>query len=399
MIDHNNKKYMKKNCVLMTVVAIIIIAGCGSGAKEGKNDLADLKKKLESKKKEKSDAEAEIKSLEEKIAKLDTTARQQNQKLVSVSTLTPQNFVHYIELQGKVDADDIVTVMPRTTMGLSTHVTAVYVKRGDFVKKGDLLAKLDDAVMLQQVDALKTQLAYAVDIYNRQKNLWDQGIGTEVQLITAKNNVDALNRQIATMQENWKTSFIYAPLSGIADQVNIKEGEVYGANPMVPPIQIVNMSSMKVVTEVPENYQEQVKKGSILKISIPDAGIDSLHATISVMGASINPNSRAFTTEAKISSNPALRVNQVAIVRIQDHAEKNVIVVPVNMVQADEKGKYVYVMVKEGDKTVARKKVVEVGDSYNNMIEIKAGLSAGEQIITEGYQSVYDGQSVTTGTK
>ncbi len=390
---------MKKIFVIMTIATGLMIAGCGSGAKEGKGELTDLKKKLESKKKEKNEAEAEIRSLEEKIAKLDTTARQQNQKLISVSTLTLQNFTHYIELQGKVDADDIVTVMPRTTMGLSTHVTAVYVKRGDFVKKGQLLAKLDDAVMLQQVDGLKTQLAYAVDIYNRQKNLWDQGIGTEVQLITAKNNVDALNKQIATLQENWKTSFVYAPLSGIADEVNIKEGEVYGANPMVAPIQIVNMNSLKIVTEVPENYQERVKKGSILKISIPDAGIDSLYATIGVMGASINPNSRAFITEARIPSNPALRVNQVAVVRIQDHVAKNVIVVPVNVVQPDEKGKYVYVMVKEGDKTVARKKAVEAGDSYNGMIEIKSGLNAGEQIITEGFQSVYDGQSVTIGTK
>ena len=114
---------------------------------------------------------------------------------------------------------------------MPAQVRALYVKKGDVVKKGQLLAKLDDAVMLQQVDGLKTQLAYAENIYNRQKNLWDQGIGTEVQLITAKNNVDALNKQIATLKETWNTSFVYAPVSGIADEVNVKEGETFtGSN-------------------------------------------------------------------------------------------------------------------------------------------------------------------------
>lgn len=376
----------------------ILMAGCGSRAKENKGGLNDLTTKLEKLKKEKATMDAEIRKLEDEIAKADPNAAKQVQKLVAVDTLAAQDFVHYIELQGKIDADDIVTVMPRTTMGLSTHVKDVYIKRGDFVKKGQLLVKLDDEVMLQQMDGLKTQLAYAENIYNRQKNLWDQGIGTEVQLITAKNNVDALNKQIATLQENWKTSFIYAPVSGIADEVNIKVGEIYGANPMVAPIQIVNMSSMKVVTEVPENYQSRVKKGSELKVSIPDINKE-FNATVRVTGASINPNTRAFTTEAGIPSDAALRVNQVAIVKIQDYTAKKAIVVPVNLVQSDEKGKYIYVMTKEGDKMIARRKTVIIGESYNGMIEIKNGLSSGEQIITEGYQSVYDGQSVTLDLK
>ena len=379
---------------------MFIVTGCGSNAKNDKNNLTELRKKLDAKNKEKSDVEAEIRSLEEQIAKLDTGAAElKNSKLVSVSTLAPQNFIHYIELQGKVDANEIVTVMPRTAMGLSTHVNEVYVKSGDHVTKGQLLAKLDDAVMLEQLSGLKTQLDFAKNIYDRQKNLWDQGIGTQVQLITAKNNVDAINKQIATMMENLKTAFVYAPLSGIADQVNIRPGEIYGANPTVPPIEIVNMNSLKIVTDVPENYQKRVKKGSILKISIPDAGIDNLHAVISVLSATINPNSRAFTTEAKISYNPALRINQVAVVGIKDYAANNAIVVPVNVVQTDENGKYVYIMAKEGDKNIARKKAVQLGETYNSMSEIVSGLTAGEQIITEGYQQLYDGQIVTTDTK
>ena len=384
---------MKKIFVLMIVISVIIPA-CSNGGKEDKNDLASLKKQLETKKTEKTKVETEIKTLEQKIAKLDTNAAaQQNKKLVSVQTLQTQDFTHYIDIQGKVDADNVVIVTPR---GMPAQVKQLYVKRGDFVKQGQLLAKLDDAVMLQQMDGLKTQLAYAENIYNRQKNLWDQGIGTEVQLITAKNNVDAINKQIATLQESWKTSFVYAPTSGLADVVDLKQGEIFsGVTAMGPQIRIVNTSSMKVVTEVPENYQRRVAKGSKVEVSIPDIG-KTFSSTIKVTGATINPTTRGFITEAKIPSDPALRVNQVALVKIQDYVSKNTIVVPVNVVQSDEKNKYVYVMVKEGDKTVARKKVVEVGESFNNMTEIKSGLAAGDQIITDGYQQLYDGQTIST---
>jgi membrane fusion protein (multidrug efflux system) len=209
-----------------------------------------------------------------------------------------------------------------------------------------------------------------------------------------------LEKQIATVKENWKTSFVYAPISGTADIVNIKAGEIFnGASPTGPQIQIVNTNSMKVVTEVPENYQERVKKGSQLKISIPDAGIENIDAVISVTGASIASTTRAFFTEAKIKSFPGLRLNQVALVHIKDYAVPNAIIIPVNLVQSDENGKYVYVIAKEGEVMKARKKTVNVGEVYSGMIEVKAGLAASDRVITEGYQTVYDGQTVTTVAK
>jgi membrane fusion protein, multidrug efflux system len=284
---------------------------------------------------------------------------------------------------------------------MPSQVKEIYVRRGDMVKKGQLLMKLDDAIILQQMEGMNTQLGYAQNIYNRQKNLWDQNIGTEVQLITAKNNVDALEKQIATLKENWKTSFVYAPISGVADVVNIKAGEIFnGASAVGPQLQIVNTGSLKVITEVPENYQPRVKKGSQLKISIPDAGVDSLNAVISVMGATIANNSRAFFTEAKIPSIAGLRINQVAMVKIKDYYAPNAITVPVNVVQSDESGKYVYVIVNEGNVKKARKKQVVLGENFNGKVEVKGNsLVATDVIITEGYQSVYDGQVVTTDAK
>src|SRR6266496_3828273 len=196
---------MKKTATILLIAITVVAASCSQGKKDKEGSLGDLKVKLEKKKKEKNDLDVEIHKLEAQIAKEDPNAANVA-KLVSVDSVRVQDFSHYIELQGKIDADNIVYVTPR---GMPAQIKELYVKKGDVVKKGQLLAKLDDAVMLQQVNALKTQLAYAENIYNRQKNLWDQGIGTEVQVITAKNNVDAINKQIATMNETWNTSLVY----------------------------------------------------------------------------------------------------------------------------------------------------------------------------------------------
>lgn len=375
----------------------VFITSCGGGSKEEKGKATDLKVKLEKLKKDKEKLDAEIKTTQEALAKLDPSASNKVAALVSTSPVTQQDFVHYIELQGKVGAENIVVVTPR---GMPAQVKELYIKKGDPVKKGQLLVKLDDAIMLQQMESLKTQLGYAENIYNRQKNLWDQGIGTEVQLITAKNNVDAINKQIATLNENWKTSFVYAPISGTAETVNLKVGEIFnGYGSTGPQIELFNNGDMKIITDVPENYVSAVKKGTPVEIVVPDLNNAVVKTSISLIGVGINPTTRGFTTEAKVPSSAGLKLNQVALVRIKDYAAPNAISVPVNVVQTDEKGKYVYVASQEGNITKARKKTVNVGQVYNGMAEIKIGLAATDQIITEGYQNVYDGQTITTGAR
>jgi multidrug efflux pump subunit AcrA (membrane-fusion protein) len=189
---------------------------------------------------------------------------------------------------------------------------------------------------------------------------------------------------------------VYAPISGIADLVNIKAGEIFsGMTNSGPQLRLVSSTAMKVVTEVPENYTSRVKKGSPILIVIPDISNDTIRSVISVMGASINDGSRAFVTEAKLPSKPGYKINQVALIRIKDYSAPNAITIPVNVVQTDEAGKYVYVMVKEGDVFKARKKKITTGETYNSIVEIKEGLTAADKIITEGYQSVYEGQVIT----
>jgi len=389
-----NKNYDMKNIlsVVLATALFLILFSCGSGAKDEKGSLTDKKVKLEKLKSDKDKLDAEIKSLEEEIAKIDTSAALNKGKLVSVVPLTEQAFEHYIDLQGHVDADNIYYVTPR---GGPAQVKAIYINKGDVVRKGQLLAKLDDAVQLKQLQQLKTQLAYAQDIYNRQKNLWDQGIGTEVQLKNAENSVNSLRDQINTATTAWDMTNVRSDVNGYVEQLNLKVGETFiGMAGKVPQIMIVNTSALKVVTEVPENYLDKIRKGTPVNVKLPDANLE-FNSVISLMNQTIGLNSRSVVTEAKIPYNSNVHINQVAQVRIKDYANPHAIVVPLTVLQTDEKGKYVFVLETENGKKIARKKTVQVGEIYGNNIEVKGGLQPGDQLITEGFQTLYEGQVVT----
>jgi len=405
---------MKQVKTLGLIIAVaVVIASCGGSKKDGEAAINDIKAKLEKAKKEKEEHETDIKKLEADLLRLDTnTANAAKVKLVSVTPVTAQKFEHFIDLQGKVDAENISYISPR--MG-PAQVKAIYVKQGQIVKQGQLLLKLDDAIMRQnvvaakqQLEGIKTQLNYAKNIYQRQKNLWDQGIGTEVQLISAKTNVTGLENQLAsaeeqikTLQEQLNTANVYSDVNGIADAVNIKVGETFqGMTTAGPQIRIVNTSSLKIVTSIPENYLTRVHSGTPVLISIPDAQKENIPSAISFIGEVVDASQRGFAAEAKIPFNAALKPNQSAIMRIKDYSAEKAIVIPINMIQTDETGKYVFVMsTGSNGKTIAHRITVIIGEVYGDSVEIKSGLSGGEQLITEGYQSLYEGQVISTGIK
>ena len=377
--------------ILVILLTGILLASCGSAKKDDAGDLSDKKAKLQKLKNDQKELAAEITALEATIAKADPSAVTANAKLVTVMSLSNQDFNHFIELQGRIEAENIAYVTPRGGPG---QVRAIYVKKGDAVRKGQLLLKLDDALVRSQISQVQSQLTYARDLYNRQQNLWKEGIGTEVQVLTARNNVTALERQISTLREQQSFSNVYAEISGIADDVNIKLGETFTGSPMQG-IRIVNTGSLKISANIPENYVTRVKRGTPVEIVVPDVNNRVINSTISLISQTIDPNTRGFIAEAKVPYDGSLKPNQVAQMKILDYSAKNVVAVPVNVVQTDEKGKYVYIMEKEGDKMVARKKAVIIGESYGNAIEIKSGLTGGEQLITEGFQNLYEGQVVT----
>ena len=389
-------KYSKMNSMykITTVVLIMVIAmACGSSSSPAKKD--DKKTELKKLKEEQTKLNEKIRKMEDELAKTDTSAAAQaNAKLVEIKPIASNKFTHYIDLQGKVDAENIAFVSPR---GMGGQVKAIYVKQGDRVRKGQLLLRLDNVVTRQQIEQLKVQLDLAQTLYDRRKNLWDKQIGTEVELLQAKTNVENLQKQLALLNEQHSMSNVYAEISGVADVVNVKVGEYFTPSTAgIKGIKIVNTNNLKVTVEVPENYLDKVDKGSEIEITLPDIN-KTVTSKVSVKGSLIDPSSRSFYIEAKIPASEDFRPNQIALVRIQDYESNNAITIPMNTLQNDEKGKYVMVAVNENGKLLARKRQIEVGELYGNNLEVKSGLKANDALITEGFQGLYDGQRVVTG--
>lgn len=391
----------------MFFVVLVMVASCKH--KGGDDTLAAKKAELETLKADQQKTTDKIASLEAEIIKLDPNAApDQKPKLVALDTLHTGDFTHYIELQGHIDALNMSYITPRSG---PAQVKEIYVQQGQMVKKGQLLLKLDDAVLKQNLVAatqglqtMKTQLAYAKDIYQRQKNLWDQQIGTEVQLITDKNNVTTLQNQLDASQENVKViqeqvnaTSVVSNVDGVADQVTVKQGEYFGAAGSGV-IKIVNTNVLKAVSNIPENYLNSVSVGSPVIVSLPDLN-KTINAKVTFVGASIDLINRGYMVEAKLPTDPDLKPNQLALIKIKDYGAANAIAIPLNTLQNDDKGKYVLVANAEGGKLIAHKRPVVIGLINNDMIEIKSGLKTGDVLITEGFGSLYEGQLITTGAQ
>ncbi len=376
--------------VLLSI--LFFVAACGGGNND--NSLAGKKKKLEDLKAQQSKVNADIIKLQAEIGKLDpAAAAQEKAKLVALTTVQSDTFNHYIDLQGKVDAQNIAYVTPQNGGG---QVKAIYVKQGDYVKKGQLLLRLNNDLAATQTGPLEVQLSNAQDVLRRRQTLWEQGIGTEVELNTAKTTVSNLQKQLESINVQLGQYNVYAPMSGVAETVNIKIGETFSPqSAAMAGIEIVNTGDLKVTVNVPENYLGSVKEGSNILVNFPDIN-KTIKATVTLKGRVIDPNSRSFYIEAHLPSDNSFHPNQIAVVQIQDYAAKDAIIIPVNTLQTDVEGKFVLVAVNENGKMVARRRQVTQGEMYSDKLEIKSGLKPGDQIITNGYQGLYDGQLITT---
>jgi RND family efflux transporter MFP subunit len=382
-----------KKYVIGFVLLSFIASSCGSSKKDEAANLNDKKAELQKLKVEQAKMTEQITVLEKQIAKLDTTVVAKP-KLVAVAVVDPQNFEHFIDLQGKIDATNIAYVAPPNGQG--GVVTGLYVKQGQSVRKGQVLVRLDDQLIRQQIEPLRVQLSAAEDTYRRTKNLWDQGIGTYQQVLTAQTQVETLKRNIGVIQKQAALMTVTAPMSGVAESVNVRVGETFtGMSAMGPQISIVNTGSLKITALVPENYLGRVGVGTTLKVVLPNSNNRELTTKVDVAGKIIDPTSRSFKIEAPVPSDPSLKPNQIAIVKIRDYEAPNAITIPLNVLQNDEQGKYVMVAVKEGAKTVALKRRVTVGELYGDRLEIKNGLQSGDMIVTGGYQELYEGQRIT----
>ncbi|HET6254534.1 MAG TPA: efflux RND transporter periplasmic adaptor subunit [Puia sp.] len=380
---------------LLTVIigASFLLASCGSSTvqKEGPAGLKEKKERLDSLNAQKGRLEKEISTLQAEVDKLDTaSATKEKAKLVTLATLAPTSFTHYIDLQGNVDAVNTAWISPRGSGGV---VTKLYVKQGDHVKQGQLLAKLDDAIQRQNLATDQTQLAHDQDLYQRRKNLWDEKIGTEVDLVNAKNQVDLSEARVKIDQQQLDYTSVYADFSGTVNALNIKVGEAF--TQLAQAIQIVNTDNLKVDVLVPEIYQERVRVGTPVKIDFPGLNNKEITGTVTIAGKVINQDNRAFQVEIHIPNSSDIRANQVAIVKLQDYSATNAITIPINTLQTDETGKYVLVGVQQQDRLVARKRSITIGQTYGDKVQVTGGLQPGDRLITDGYQGLYDGQLIT----
>ena len=377
---------------LLTVVlgATLLLASCGGKQPEG---LQAKKARLDSLKAQQDKLSKQITDLQADIDKQDTTAgKKEKAKLVALTQLAPTSFTHFIDLQGNVDAVNTSWIAPRGAGGV---VTQLYVKQGDHVRQGQLLAKLDDAIQRQQITSDQTQLNYAKDLYQRRKNLWDEKIGTEVDLVNAKNAVDQAEAKLNIDQQQLDFTSVYADIPGTINILNIKVGEAFAQGSQS--IQIVNTDNLKVVVLVPEIYQERVRVGTPVKLDFPGLNNKEVMGTVAVSGKVINADNRAFQVEIHIPNSTDIRANQVAIVKLQDYSASNVITIPVNTLQTDETGKYVMIAQSKPDSTiVAHKKTISIGQTYSDKVQVTGGLAVGDKLITDGYQGLYEGQLLVT---
>ena len=397
-----------KQYLVLSSAAIMLLSSCGSSNTNNGVALGEKRAALEKLKTEKGNLDEQIKKMEGEISLMDpANSNAQKAKLISVQTLQLANFDHFIELQGKIDAENTSIITPRGAPG---QVKAIFVQKGSYVKKGQLLLKLDDAIVrqnvaaaLQGIESIKTQLAFAKNIYQRQKNLWDQNIGSEVQLITAKNNVATLENQLKATEENVKviqeqlnTTNVVSDVDGVANEVNIRVGEIFqGMSALgMAQIKIVNNSLLKVVGNIPENYLANVSKGAPVETLVQDLN-KTFSGKLTFVGASIDPLSRGFIVEAKLPSDPLIKPNQIALMKIKDYTAASAISIPISTLQNDETGKFVMLASTEAGKLVARKRSVIIGLINGEMLEVKSGLKAGDVLVTAGFQSLYEGQSLT----
>ena len=367
------------------IASSLLLASCGGGTKDPKAELAKLKA-------DQAATQAKIADLEAKTG-ADKADAVSSAVPVSVLKVAPENFSGYLEVQGRVDFDQNATVSARAAGTL----TSVRVQRGDQVRKGQVLATVDASILDANIAELRTRMELAKTTYEKQAGLWKQQIGTEIQFLQSKNNYEALQRNLATLNQQKALYNVVAPYAGVVDNVLPKLGETVA--PGTPVVVLGSGQGGKVLADVSEAYAGSIKAGDKALVTLPDLGSEEITSTVRTVSRTISANNRTFTVELRLPGNQAarLRPNMVATVRIQNYGHANTTVLPVDLIQHDEENAYVLVVNKEGGKAVAAKRVIKTGQTYNGKQEVLSGLKPGDEVISAGYQNLNEGQLLKIG--
>lgn len=366
--------------IISIIILVIFFASC-------KN--ADKKAELESLKKQHDELSEKIKALEEEIAKTDSSVDIQS-KFVKVDEVKTQKFEHYIEVQGKVDGDKNVAVNAQT-MGV---INQIFVKEGEEVREGQVLAQIDASVLEEGIKELESSMAFVDSLYQKQKRLWEQKIGSEVQYLTAKNNKESLEKKRKTLLEQVDMFKIKSPINGTIEEIPVKIGQTIA--PGFPAFRVLNFSTIKIYADVAESYSSKIRKGNSVNIFFPDFEKE-ISANIDFASKYINPVNRTFQVEVRPSETQDIdfRANMIAVIRISDYKADSAIAVPINIVQKSMNNNYIFIASNDGKNLIARKCIVEIGYIYNGLAEIKTGLNAGDKVIMTGFEDLLEGQVVS----
>jgi RND family efflux transporter MFP subunit len=368
---------------ILILVTVISFQSCTNP-----NTLESKKKALQDLKKEQKNIQDNITKLEAELRKLDPKGvSSEKAKNIGIDSVQTSDFKHYIELQGSIDALENVLAI-QMAPGI---VTSIYVKEGDRVGKGQVLYTTDASTYIKQIEVVESQLDLARVAFEKQKKLWDQNIGSELQFLQAKSGKETLEKQIANLRAAIELTKCKSPINGIVDEVRVKLGDMAAPSQLMPGVRVVNSSNMIIKSKLSDAYIGKVKIGDMVQVNFPDIN-KTIETKVTYVGQTVDRQTRTFNVEVRLpNSTNEFKANMIARLLINDNIVKNAIVVPQNIVQKNEKGQYV--LVAENGKAV--KKNVGTGDYYDGKIIITSGLSLGDKIITVGFSEVVDGQKIS----
>ncbi|WP_264543781.1 MULTISPECIES: efflux RND transporter periplasmic adaptor subunit [Flavobacterium] len=377
-----------KKILILTVVSSLFMA-CGGNDSGTSIDALIQSKNLTELKTKRAAIQADLSKIDAALATLE---KKSDEALVETIAVKDTVFNHYVEIQGNVDTKQNVLVQPEMPGAL----VALNVKAGQTVSTGQVLGRVDDGGMSQQLAQIQTQYELAKTTFERQKRLWEQKIGSEIQYLQAQTQMVSLSKSVNQMKAQIAKTVIRAPFSGVIDEVFVERGQVVSASPQGL-MRIVNLSQMYVSTAIPEMYVGKVKVGTLVETDITSIG-KTYMGKVRQVAKTINPANRSFGIEVSVP-NPEnlLRPNQVAKLKIVDYSNKSATVVPTSVIQQDANGtKYVYVVTNASKNAgVAKKTIVKVGQNANNNTEILSGLKTGDVVVSEGANTVSEGMKLT----
>ena len=358
---------------LSIILLALVILSC-----EQTDEIEAKKSELTEAKEELFTLKSQISKLERELVELGVVEANTNLTLVSTITINQKPFYHHVDVRGAVQSRNNVLISAETPAA----VQEVLVVEGQQVRKGQTLITQDGEVLKRSIKELESSLELATTMYERQKKLWEQNIGTEVQYLEMKNRKESLELKLATTKSQLNKTRIKAPFNGVVDMIDVRVGEM--AAPGLPIIRLVSMSNMYIKADVSESFIGKFHKGQKVKVYFPSTDY-TIHSTISSIGQVINPNNRTFELDISIPANGAkVKPNMITVLTLADYANQNALAVPTNIIQSDRMGNYAFKVLEEEGKNVVRRIDIETGITYGNETEIKQGLSGGETLVHKG---------------